>query len=290
MTTLKRKKLAVDIFSYMDYRSYLKAYYEACKKIDPQFTYRYIAEYVGFKSAGHLTQILNGSTNISEALATGFIKFLQLSRRETEYFETLVHFNQAKTHAEKKQFFERLLKFKKVNTAIITPDQYEYFDKWYYVAIREVLSYYQFKDDFASLAQKLKPAISPDDAQKAIELLIRLNLISRNENGFYEKVDPVLSASPEGKEIAITNNALETMRLAGESIDRFSKEQRNISGITFSISQKTFKTIQEEVRDFRKRILDIAQRDSTPDGVYQFNVQLFPLTDIPVTTSERTVP
>jgi uncharacterized protein (TIGR02147 family) len=286
MTTPNRKNLSVDIFSFLDYRSFLKSYYEACKKSDPKFTYRYIAEFVGFKSAGHLTQILNGSTNISDSLAAGFVEFLKFGKQEASYFETLVHFNQAKTHSEKKHFFERLLKFKKLKSAVITPDQYEYFDKWYYVAIREVLSYYQFTDDFAGLAQQLKPAISPDDAKKTIELLIRLNLISKNEKGFYEKIDPVLSANPEGKALAITNNALETMRLAGESIDRFPKEQRNISGVTFSISQKTFDTIQEEVRNFRKRILDIAQCDATPDGVYQFNVQLFPLTDIPVKTTE----
>lgn len=286
MTTSKRKNLSVDIFSYLDYRAFLKAYYDDCKKKDPKFTYRYIAECVGFKSAGHLTQILNGSTNISYSLTAGFIEFLKFGKRESDYFETLVYFNQAKTHAEKKCFFERLLKFKKLINTIITPDQYEYFDKWYFVAIRESLSYYQFKDDFADLAQKLKPAISPDEAKKAIELLVRLNLITKNEKGFYQRVDPVLSANPEGKAIAITNNALETMRLAGESIDRFPKEQRNISGVTFSISQKTFDTIQEEVRNFRKRVLDIAQCDSSPDSVYQFNVQLFPLTEIPVKTEE----
>jgi uncharacterized protein (TIGR02147 family) len=280
MNSPNRKKPPVDIFTYLDYRSFLKAYYDACKKTDPKFTYRYIAEYVGFKSAGHLTQILNGKTNISDSLKAGFIEFLKLGKKETEYFETLVHFNQAKSHTEKKLFFEKLLKFTKTKSAIITPDQYEYFDKWYYVAIREVLSYYQFNDDFSSLGQKLKPAISSDEAKKAIELLIRLNLIAKNEKGFYEKVNPILSANPEGKAIAITNNALETMRLAGESIDRFPKEQRNISGVTFSISRNTFETIQEEVRNFRKKILDIAQGDTTPDGVYQFNLQLFPLTEI----------
>ena len=38
--------------------------------------------------------------------------------------------------------------------------------------------------------------------------------------------------------------------------------------------------MQEEVRNFRKRILDLAQADLSPDGVYQFNVQLFPLTNV----------
>jgi uncharacterized protein (TIGR02147 family) len=270
----------INIFEYSDYRIFLKDYYESRKHNNPEFTYRYIAEHVGFKSAGHFTQILKGSINLSISMASNFAEFLRLGKKEAEYFELLVRFNQAKTHSEKKRCFERILRFKDLKIAAIGPDQYDYFNKWYYVAIREVLAYYPFKGNYADLAKKLKPSISPAEAKKAIDLLLRLGLIVRSDDGMYRKVTPALSADPVGKSVAIANQALDTMRLAGEALDRFPKEQRNISGVAFSVSAQTFETMQDEVRKFRKKILDLAKADASPDGVYQFNVQLFPLTDV----------
>jgi uncharacterized protein (TIGR02147 family) len=271
----------IHIFEYSDYRIFLKDYYESCKLRNPEFTYRYIAERVGFKSAGHFTQILNGSINLSLSMASKFAEFVKLGKKEADYFELLVRFNQAKTHVERKQCFERILRFKELKTETVGPDQYDYFDKWYYVAVREVLAYYPFTGNYGELAKKLKPSISPVEAKKAIELLMRLGLIVKNDDGTYRKVSPVVNANPMGKSVAIANQALDTMRLAGEALDRFPREMRNISGVAFSVSRQTFETMQEEIRNFRKKILDLAQADSGPDGVYQFNVQLFPLTEVP---------
>lgn len=280
----------VDVFKYSDYRVFLKDYYEFCKKSDPQFTYRHIAENVGFKSAGHFTQILKGSINLSMTMAGNFAEFLRLGKKEAEYFELLVRFNQAKTHAEKRRCFERILRFKDLMIETVGHDQYKYFDKWYYVAVREVLAYYPFKGNFAELGKKLKPSISAIEAQLAIDLLVKLGLVARGNDGAYRKTAAALSAEAVGKSVAITNQALDTMRLAGEAIDRFPKDRRNISGVAFSVSRQTFETMQNEVRNFRKKILDLAQADLCPDGVYQFNVQLFPLTDVPEKSAEGEPP
>lgn len=268
---------SLSIFEYSDYRHYLKDCYELRKSLDPQFTYRYIAGRVGFKSAGHFTQILKGCINLSSSMTAGFIDFLKLNKSEAAYFELLIRFDQAKTHAEKRRYFEQMTKFKELKIATLDPSQYEYYNKWYYVAVRELLSYYQFNGDYAALAKKVRPSISPREAKTAIALLTRLGLIKKGSDGIYRKTTASVSAVPLGGSIAITNQALQTMRLAQEALDRFPKEQRNISGVAFSFSHKAFEAMQEEIRNFRKRILDLAQTDSNPDTVYQFNVQLFPL-------------
>lgn len=278
---------ALNIFEYSDYRPYLKDFYELHKSLDPQFTYRYIAGRVGFRSAGHFTQILNGRINLSSSMATSFIEFLKLNKGEAGYFDLLVRFDQAKTHAEKRRCFEQMTKFRELKIATLSPSQYEYYDKWYYVAVREALSYYHFKDDYAALAKKVKPSISPREAKLAIALLERLGLIKKGNDGIYKKTVASVSAAPLGGSIAITNQALQTMRLAREALDRFPKEQRNISGVAFSVSEKTFEAIQKEIRDFRKKILDMAQADPLPDAVYQFNVQFFPLSVPPENKEER---
>jgi uncharacterized protein (TIGR02147 family) len=177
------------IFNYSDYRKFLEEYYTFNKKDKAFFSYRYIASRVGFKSAGHFTQILKGQANISAHLISRFIDFLKFSRREAEYFELLVNFNQAKTQDDKKRYFERMAKYKEIKTRILNPDEYEFYRKWFYAAICDILSFYPFKDDYHALARMVEPAITAAQARKAIELLEKLHLIRKNDNGFFEKTD-----------------------------------------------------------------------------------------------------
>jgi len=98
----KSRKPAVDIFDYIDYRRYLEDYYKARKEQDSYFSCRYIAQKVGFRSASFFSQIIKGRSNVSSAMVLRFAQFLKLNKKETDYFETLVQFCQAKTHEEKK--------------------------------------------------------------------------------------------------------------------------------------------------------------------------------------------
>jgi uncharacterized protein (TIGR02147 family) len=266
------------IFDYSDFRKFLDDYYKSSKKEKSYFSYRYIASRVGFKSAGHFTQILNGQANLSQHLISRFIDFLKFSRREAEYFELLVNFNQAKTQDDKKRYFERMAKYKEIKMRILNPDEYEFYRKWYYAAICDILSFYPFKGDFHELARMVEPAISPAKARTAIELLEKLHLIRANENGVYEKTDTAISAGSQGNSIALTNHAIEMIDLAKDSISRLPKEDRNISWVGVAVSPPTFETIQEEIRALRKRIIAYAQEDMNPEKrVYHFNMQFFPL-------------
>ncbi len=268
----------ISIFNYSDYRKFLEEYYKSNKKDKSYFSYRYIASRVGFKSAGHFTQILNGQANLSPHLISRFIDFLKLSRREAEYFELLVNFNQAKTHDDKKRYFERMAKYKEIKMRILNPDEYEFYRKWYYAAICDILSFYPFKGDYHELARMVEPSISAAKARKAIELLEKLHLIRQNENGIYEKTDTAISARCQGYSEALANHAIEMIDLAKDSINHLPKEERNISWVGVAVSPPTFEIIQEEIRALRKRIIAFAQEDRDPDKrVYHFNMQFFPL-------------
>ena len=85
-------------------------------------------------------------------------------------------YNQAKSHAEKKRWFEKILAFLKSKVKIVEVSQYEFFEKWYYVAIRELLAFYKFSGDYKALGKSVEPPISPSQAKKAITLLMRLGL------------------------------------------------------------------------------------------------------------------
>lgn len=277
----------IKVYNYTDYRKFLEDYYSNKKASGIKFNYRKLAQAVGFKSAGHFTQIIQGKANISRKLIEKFIAGLQLRKREAQYFRAMVLYNQAKKHEIKKHNFEIMISFKETAVKVVDVKQYEFYDRWYYAAVRELVEFFPCNESNAALlSRQIVPRITPDQAAKALALLSDLGLIRKNEQGHYRKVDSVLSTGYEAKSVAINNFILSTLDLAKEAIDRFPRKERNLSWMTLSISQKSFDTIQEELRAFRRKALEIAAQDGDANRIYQFNFQIFPLTK---TCKERSV-
>jgi hypothetical protein len=52
--------------------------------------------------------------------------------------------------------------------------EYEYYTQWYYAAIRHIISYYTFFGDYDALAAMTIPRITPAQAKKEIETLLKV--------------------------------------------------------------------------------------------------------------------
>ncbi len=271
----------VDLFGYTDYRKYLRDYYEAKRASQREFTHRFIAQAIGFKSTGTFAQILQGKTNMAPDTVARFIRFLGLKAQEAEYFELLVLFGQAKGHAEKKGYFEKILTFPKSNLKQVDSTQYAFYEKWYYSVIREVLAFHPFKDDYRELARLLEPSISTAEAQKAIKLLEELGLIKRNDQGFYVKTDPVITSGYDTRSLAVNQFIVETLDLAKVALDELPREERSLSALTLSLPEDGYALVEEKVKNFRRELLELARNCSDPKRVIQVNFQIFPVTRKP---------
>lgn len=269
------------VFEYLEYRSLLKDLYEYHRSLKPFFSYRYMGQKVGFRSAGFFTNIIKGRRNISVETAYKFAQLFKFTKRETEYFEALVNYEQANQHDQKKHHYEKLLSMRKSKARSLDADQYEYFQKWYYVAIRELLNFYPFTGDYADLAKRVRPYIKPSEAKAAIELLLRLGLVTCDDKGTYTLTDKTVTSYPDVPLVAVHNFQLQAMDLGKEAIDRFQHDMRSISTLTLSLSADTYKQIDEKLATFRREVLDQVKNDpAEADRIYQFNFQIFPLTDI----------
>jgi uncharacterized protein (TIGR02147 family) len=274
------------IFEYTDYRVYMAGYYAEKRARNPDFSYRFIAQHVGFKSAGHFTKIIQGKANISIELALRFAGFFKLNKKQTEYFQALVLYNQAKSHSDKRRYFEKMLSFKQAKIVTVNATHYELYEKWYYTVVREMLAFFPFKDNFKELAATVAPPITENEARKAIDVLERLGFITRDDSGYYRQVDPLIMAGRENSSLAIDNFIMNNLDLARRSIDNFSKDERKLSATTITVSKETYEKIIKDLREFREHILNMAQQDKNPDRSYQFNFQVFPVTKKPA--SEET--
>jgi uncharacterized protein (TIGR02147 family) len=242
------------------------------------FSYRYFSGKAGFSSPNFLKLVTDGLRNLTQTSVAKIAKGFGLKNKERDYFENLVFMNQADTHDEKNHYYRKLVAIngtKRIRT--LDKDQYEYFSKWYYPAIREIIA---FAPDVTAetLVQILRPKISIREAQGALVLLERLQLIRKDGQGRRYPVDGDITTGPELKSMVAANFHKEMMRLADEAIDRFAPAQRDISGLTLSIPEERFAEIKDRLVAFRKELLALASAETSPDMVIQINMHLFPLT------------
>ncbi|MCX7727213.1 MAG: TIGR02147 family protein [Chitinispirillaceae bacterium] len=268
----------VNIFNYTDYRKYLQDYYDDRRKEDNSFSLRKLASLSGI-NAGNLTKILKGERNLTLSAASRICRTIQLNKKERDYFNTMVLFCQAKTLEEKKHYFEELSSFKESSVRILDATYYTFYDKWYYTAVREALAFFPLTDNnMEELGKCIIPKISKKQVKEAISLLLKLGLIKKDPDGNYSRTDALISTGNNIRSLTLNNFVINTMKLAAEAINKGLKET-NLSSVTFSIAEKEFNLIQEEIRRCRRNIMEIAKNCSDPDRVYQLNIQLFPLTN-----------
>jgi uncharacterized protein (TIGR02147 family) len=266
------------VYAYLDYQAFLKDRYKIRKGENRAFSHRYIASKAGMTSA-QLTRVMNGKRNLNPLFAKPLAKVFGLKEDEREFFETLVLFCVAKTHAEKSHFLEKIIRIRTTAVKTLEKDQYEYFSAWYYTGLRELLNFYPFDGDYAKLARKLRPPIKTQDAKKAMDFLLQRGLVELGSDGVYRLADKLISS---GRHIpaALMNNLHMGMGvLALRAVAEVDPLERNFSALTLSLSPNSLDTILAKLRRFRKEILEVARQDPEVDRVYQMNFQVFPLSN-----------
>ncbi len=265
------------VFEFTDYREYLKAYYAFKKRTHPAFSYRQFALKAKINSSGFYKNVVDGKRSLGRSLIVRFSEALKLRKKEAEYFESMVYFNEAKTMEERRIYFERMMSLRKVDAFLVESSQFEFYSKWYYSAIRELIGMIRFKGDFAALARQLNPTIRPDQAEKAIRVLEDLMFIAKDASGIYRPMQNIITTGPEVASLNVANYQIACMDLAKEAFDRHEPEARDISTLTLSLSEEAFEAFKEEIISFRKRLLALEQKVPKADRVYQLNTQFFPL-------------
>jgi uncharacterized protein (TIGR02147 family) len=267
------------VFEYLDYRTYLKEFYDERKEKNSYFSYRIFGSKVGIDPS-YLLKVILKCRHLSEESITRVNTFCGLTGTEAEYFHTLVHFIKAKSQQESKLHFEKLLSIRYVKSCRLVEQQYEYFCTWYHPVVRSVLEYFDFKNDYALLGRQLSPPISAKEARASVHLLEKLNLIQQNSEGRYQLTDMAVTTGNEWHSLAIAAFQEQTIRLSMESIERHDRSQRDISTVTMNINADDFEELRERITEFRRSIVLTVNESTKPDRTYQLNIQLFPLTEI----------
>lgn len=269
--------ITTDIFAYDDFRAFLKDTVAELREQKDLFSYRKFSMAAGFSSPNYLILLIKGERNLSESGAQKIAQVFSLDKHRHQFFLNLVQYNQAKSLSERSNIAQTLLKIKsKSQLHFIEDAQFEYFTSWIHVAIRELLLIDQ-ELDIDSISVRLRPRVKTEDIQKSLNLLHKLNLIRKTEKG-WQSTATSLSTGDRFVASSVVQFHKEMMTLAQESLDRFSRQDRDITASTVGLSKESFEIIRQKIQDLRLEILAIAENDCKKNNVYQINFQCFPLT------------
>jgi uncharacterized protein (TIGR02147 family) len=273
----------VSVFRFLDARDFLRQAYQAEKKTNRNFSHRYIAKAMGAGSSSFFKDVVLGKLPLTPARAARFAELFRLPPQEADYLQTLVLYAQAETQTDRDRLLQKLSGAAPANgqngQAVLEAAQLEYLKKWHYAAIRELLAFTDFQDDYAALGDRLDPPVTAAEARDAVQLLLRLKLIRKNAQGRLEKASKVIISGPKPKhDPEDVKPALRAnLKLAERALDAYAPAVRPFSYMTLSVSRDTVQFINERLQAARREILDRVSRDETVDRLYQLNIQLFPL-------------
>ncbi|WP_373046773.1 TIGR02147 family protein [Vulgatibacter sp.] len=274
------------VYDFLDYRQYLRAWYDAEKARLPAFSYRYFARKAGFASPNFLKLVIEGDRNLSLDSVDRFLEVLKLPEHEAVFFRDLVSWNQARNLAEKNLLFERVIASKRFQEwRKLDASRLEYLRHWYYPAIRELAAHPDFEADPDWIGPRLLTRISREEILRALRVLEDLGLLERDAGGKLGRGERTLSTGVrvQGDELKVTAKTFlrQMMEQASEALDAVPAALRDVGAITVAVKPETVAELKERIQRFRREMLERCDQDDGASEVYQVNIQLFPLTRKP---------
>ena len=176
--------MSPDIFKFLNYREFLQAWFDAKKAEKSQYSHRLFARQAGLSSSALLSNVIARRRNLTNHTTSAFITAMKLAAEEASFFRLLVDLDQAKTDEERNEAWAHISSSKRFREArMIEGEGFRYLSFWYYPAIRELAACDDFQDDPAWIAKALRPRITKGQARRALDALITLGMLVKDEDG-----------------------------------------------------------------------------------------------------------
>lgn len=277
---LRERRRLPRVHDFLDYREYLRAYFDAKKAMNPHFSHRVFAREAGLGSQSYLSMVIERKRNLSMRSLPKFIDGLKLAGRERSDFETLVRYDQCDDLEEKSRLFSELLKQRSNRSELfdLERERFEFLSQWHAVAIYVLVGLQGFQYDPEWISRALGRKITSAQAREALSLLSRLGLIVESE-GVWRQVLGAITVKDNTRAMAVARYHEAHLRLAFEALKKLPIEQREMAGATISIPASHLDELKEKIRAFRRELNTWSSSFQDSNQVFQVNLQLFPLSE-----------
>ncbi len=268
--------LAPDIYTYDDFRVYLREAFEAKKKADSTYSYRKFAKDAGILNQGYLLDVIGGKRTLSTTMLLKMAAAFGLNEGESEFLQLLADFGQAKKDDERQAHYQEILhRRNRSRFARLSPSLTKYYQDYRYPLVRCAIEATDYRGDAEALGKWLDPPLAPAVVKKIVSDLVDWKLIVRATSGQYEVTSHFVEPPPTMGSLVRRLNR-EWILHAAEAPFRYPPQKRHVSTLLLMVSDDTKAAILEKIENFRHDILDLVEKDPNPDGIMQMSLQFFP--------------
>jgi len=266
-------------WAYLDYRKYLRAFYEHKKRSTKgRFSYRIFSNKTKVASPNYLKLIIDGDRNLTLPHARRVAKFCELDTKETQYFLSLVKWNQAEKEEGENSRWAEVLKQRSIATRLeLSTAQLAILSDLKTIALFELLQIEKEEPSLDRLAKRLGSGTTIADVAHGIELLQKAKLIQKTAKGF-RLLNRTLKSNDDVPSQSVRSFHRQAMTAADDALGRIDFSEREFISTTLAIPKSALPALKETIRAFRDEILAVSEQAENPEEVFQLNIQFFPLT------------
>ncbi|MDO9181400.1 MAG: TIGR02147 family protein [Bacteriovorax sp.] len=232
-------------------------------KKNPQFSLRAFSRMVDVSPAV-LSRVLSGKRKLTFNLAVRIADALVLAPFERELLYSFYLSNEPADAVTEKSKKEKELSM----------DCFNAMKEWYHYGITQLLYIESFKEDPKWIAKML--SISELEAKLAIDRLLRLEILDRNEFGKIYRTATHLSTSTDIASAGIRHFQKQILEKSIASLETDDISERDITSITIAINEDQIPQAKAEIKKFRMKMSEfLATGEKT--RVYNLGIHLIPL-------------
>lgn len=277
---LKNIAMEIDALAFDSVSSYLQSVFARAKRGIPRYSYRKLADDLGFGSTNIVHLFIRGKRPISEKAVEKIATALTLDSKQRDYLLALVAVRKNTSPEAREQALDQLIDLKqKYAPSPIDRRHIEYASKWFHPVIREMVALPEFQSDPKWIASHIQPKISTSQARASLDLLVKIGFLETDpETGEYYQVDAQVATGPKMKQLYAASYHKESIPLAIDALVTTPGRERSVTSLTLSVSEEQFRRIKDKIAEFQAEIFTIENEREAgpPDRIVQLNMQLFP--------------
>ncbi len=157
---------------------------------------------------------------------------------------------------------------------------------WQHFAILNLMDTDDFQSSFEWVAERL--AISESQARESVQRLARLNLIVIQGNRWLKR-NTNLTTTHDIESLALRISHRQSLEKVLTALDDVPLHLRDITSITMAVDLKRLPEAKEMIKKFRRELCAFLESGDAKEEVYDFNLQLIPVTSIGKKTKKEKV-
>lgn len=268
------------IFEHESYRTYLKGVLVERIARNRAYSLRAMARQLSLAPSS-LSEVLKGKINLSPETAWTTATRLGLDEKGREYFCLMVQLESAKSVELRAEIEGKLRQLNpQVSRYDVEVDIFKMISDWYHVPIlmmTDLAEGFEPGSYAAWAARKL--GISQPEAEAAIDRLVRLELLKRDDAGHLRRTKENLVARSGVPNEGLRRFHRQMLHKATESLETQTPQEKFVGSQTFAIDVTELRKFERRLDQVLTEMSQLARKGKKKTHVYHLGIQLFNLTD-----------